>query len=105
MSKISTKVRAQSQRVAKGGGGLERSSQKGAARARDSSTAKTDAAIRYAANRAHPPLSDVEAEARHIRVDRDGLVRCRCCGCTAREPCNPPCGWYEVDLCTGCSST
>jgi hypothetical protein len=51
------------------------------------------------------PLSDVEAEARGIRVDRDGLVRCRVCGCTEREPCCPPCAWWcdEVDLCDTCA--
>jgi hypothetical protein len=54
--------------------------------------------------RAMPPLSDIEAAKRGIRVDRDGLVRCRVCGCTEREPCNPPCGWLEVDLCTSCAS-
>jgi hypothetical protein len=24
------------------------------------------------------------------------------CGCTEFEPCEPPCGWAEVNLCTGC---
>lgn len=38
-----------------------------------------------------------------IRVDRDGLVRCRVCWCTEREACNPPCGWFEEDLCTSCA--
>src|SRR4051794_7577266 len=47
-------------------------------------------------------LSDTEAAARKIRVDRDGLVRCRVCSCTEREACNPPCAWADVDLCTGC---
>jgi hypothetical protein len=49
------------------------------------------------------PLSDVEADARGIKVDRDGLVRCRVCGCTERNPCEPPCAWQEVDLCTFCA--
>jgi hypothetical protein len=39
-----------------------------------------------------------------IRVDRDGLVRCRVCSCTEREPCEPPCSWAEEDLCSWCSS-
>jgi hypothetical protein len=53
----------------------------------------------------YPPLSDVEAEQRGIRVDRDGLVRCRVCGCTEREPCGSACGWVEVDLCSSCHET
>ena len=50
----------------------------------------------------HPPLSDTEAAERNIKVDRNGLVRCRVCGCTEISACNPPCGWADVDLCTGC---
>jgi hypothetical protein len=39
-----------------------------------------------------------------VRHDRDGYIRCRVCGCTEREPCNPPCSWVrgEPDLCTSC---
>ena len=39
-----------------------------------------------------------------LRHDRDGLVRCRVCGCTDREPCCPPCSWapQEADLCAFC---
>jgi hypothetical protein len=37
-----------------------------------------------------------------LRHDRDGLVRCRVCDCTDREPCNPPCAWVEADLCSNC---
>ena len=48
-----------------------------------------------------------------IKVDRDGFVRCRVCGCTECEPCEPPCSWIEgVDkgkrrgpLCSGCAQT
>lgn len=55
---------------------------------------------------------------RPVKVDRDGYVRCRVCGCTEREPCNPPCAWVETgtrratkagisidldDLCTNCA--
>lgn len=36
------------------------------------------------------------------KLDRNGLVRCRVCGCTEREPCNPPCSWKESDLCSSC---
>jgi len=49
-----------------------------------------------------PPLSDVEAAERKIKVDRDGLVKCRVCSCTEIRPCFPPCAWVEVDLCDGC---
>lgn len=36
------------------------------------------------------------------RRDRAGLPRCRVCGCTGREPCNPACGWAREDLCSHC---
>ncbi len=51
-----------------------------------------------------PPLSDNDAVALGIKVDRDGLVRCRVCRCTEREPCFPPCAWVRgtPDLCDGC---
>jgi hypothetical protein len=39
-----------------------------------------------------------------LRHDRDGLIRCRVWGCTAREPCCPPCSWARggADLCSMC---
>ena len=39
-----------------------------------------------------------------IRRDRNGLTRCRVCGCTEVNACYPPCGWQpgERDICTGC---
>lgn len=39
-----------------------------------------------------------------VKRDRNGLTRCRVCGCTEVDACNPPCGWVpgEADLCTGC---
>lgn len=39
-----------------------------------------------------------------IRHDAKGFIRCRVCGCTEVDACNPPCGWVpgEADLCTGC---
>jgi hypothetical protein len=42
-----------------------------------------------------------------IKRDRNGLTRCRVCGCTELEACNPPCGWApgEDDLCTNCAAT
>lgn len=40
-----------------------------------------------------------------VKKYADGTLsnRCRVCGCSKREPCNPPCGWYEEDLCTLCA--
>lgn len=32
-----------------------------------------------------------------------GLTRCRVCRCTEREPCDPPCSWFEEDLCSLCA--
>ncbi len=29
-------------------------------------------------------------------------MRCRVCGCSEREPCNPPCSWAEAELCSEC---
>jgi hypothetical protein len=74
----------------------------GTARSKPSTAAVAGAAERE--QKGLPPLSDVEAEQRGIKVDRDGLVRCRVCGCTEREPCFPPCGWRqgEADLCDRC---
>jgi hypothetical protein len=31
------------------------------------------------------------------------IQRCRVCGCTEREPCNPPCAWFDESLCTSCA--
>lgn len=41
---------------------------------------------------------------RKVRRDRNGLVRCRVCGCTNVDACMPSCGWTPgyTDLCTGC---
>lgn len=30
----------------------------------------------------------------------DERQRCRVCGCTLYEPCDPPCSWAEPDLCS-----
>lgn len=37
-----------------------------------------------------------------LRTTRLGLIRCRVCGCTETQACNPPCSWSDVDLCSGC---
>ncbi len=39
-----------------------------------------------------------------IKLDRNGFVRCRVCGCTEEDACSPPCGWAEDDLCTTCAT-
>jgi predicted Fe-S protein YdhL (DUF1289 family) len=38
-----------------------------------------------------------------IKRDRNGLIRCRVCGCTEVDACDPPCSWVEKDLCSGCA--
>ena len=41
--------------------------------------------------------------ASQVQRVRDGLQRCRVCGCTQVDGCNPPCGWIAgEDLCTTC---
>lgn len=48
------------------------------------------------------PMSESEAGQRRIKVDRNGLVRCRVCRCTSQDACSPPCSWVDVDLCSSC---
>jgi hypothetical protein len=45
-------------------------------------------------------------EAKEPRRDRNGLVRCRVCGCTEADACIPPCSWEpgQNDLCTTCAA-
>ena len=52
-----------------------------------------------------PKPKKSEAREAVLRHDRDGFVRCRICGCTEREPCEPPCAWAkgEADLCSNCA--
>ena len=50
-----------------------------------------------------PPTSDTEAAERGIKMDKDGMVLCRVCGCTEFQPCCPPCAWVETDLCSLCA--
>ena len=40
-----------------------------------------------------------------VRRDRNGLTRCRVCGCTEVDACPEGCGWEpgEEDLCTTCA--
>lgn len=37
-----------------------------------------------------------------IRRDRDGLRRCRICGCTERDACSNGCSWVDANLCSTC---
>jgi hypothetical protein len=37
-----------------------------------------------------------------VKRSADGLTRCRICGCTEIDACNPPCGWVEEGLCSTC---
>jgi len=40
-----------------------------------------------------------------VRRDRQGLARCRVCGCTQLDACANGCGWSETpDLCTTCAA-
>lgn len=38
------------------------------------------------------------------RLNREGYIRCRVCGCTEIEPCEPPCSWVADDLCSACAT-
>lgn len=38
-----------------------------------------------------------------VRRDRDGLTRCRVCGCTQADGCPGGCEWVDDDLCSVCS--
>ena len=48
--------------------------------------------------------SKVNKGASQVRRDRNGLTRCRVCGCTEGDACPAGCGWVtgEDDLCTTC---
>jgi hypothetical protein len=37
-----------------------------------------------------------------LHTNAYGQVKCRVCGCTDRNPCNPACHWVEEDLCSTC---
>lgn len=39
-----------------------------------------------------------------MKRDRDGLIRCRVCGCTAADACPAGCSWVEDDLCSVCAT-
>lgn len=36
--------------------------------------------------------------------NKDGLTRCRMCGCTAVDACLAGCSWEDDDLCSVCSA-
>jgi len=46
------------------------------------------------------PKSKVPAHV--VKRDREGLIRCRVCGCTENDACPAGCSWYDLDLCTVC---
>jgi hypothetical protein len=39
-----------------------------------------------------------------VKHDRDGLTRCRVCGCTERDACPDGCSWADYDLCSTCDT-
>lgn len=45
--------------------------------------------------------TEVTEDADRLVDDWDG-GECRVCGCTQNDPCEPPCGWAEDDLCSAC---
>ncbi len=53
-----------------------------------------------------PPhaVDATNAAIRALIPNPDDLTKCRVCGCSQNEPCNPPCGWARAkgNLCTSC---
>jgi hypothetical protein len=43
-----------------------------------------------------------QQEAPPVKRDRNGLVRCRVCGCTEVDACAPGCSWVDSSLCSVC---
>ena len=39
---------------------------------------------------------------RKVKFSAAGFMRCRVCGCTEIEPCEPACSWADGDLCSCC---
>lgn len=39
-----------------------------------------------------------------VKRDRNGLTRCRVCGCTASDACSGGCSWVDDDLCSVCDA-
>jgi hypothetical protein len=65
---------------------------------------KPDAATRRLGDTAQThPKQALPLLSHYVRRTRDGLTRCYVCGCSAIEPCNPPCGWAFDDVCTTCA--
>jgi hypothetical protein len=45
-----------------------------------------------------PRLEKVES-----KYTKDGFLKCRVCGCSEFEPCEPPCSWVpHTDICDSC---
>lgn len=51
-----------------------------------------------------PTAAEKQAERKRntVKVNAQGYIECRVCKCTDIEPCDPPCSWAEVDLCSTC---
>jgi predicted Fe-S protein YdhL (DUF1289 family) len=47
-------------------------------------------------------IAAMSDETSTFKRDRNGLVRCRVCGCTEIDPCANACSWVEFDLCSTC---
>ena len=59
----------------------------------------------------HPAWVDVDDKdessfepVKAIKRDKDGLIRCRVCGCTEGDACADGCSWVDDDLCSTCGS-
>jgi hypothetical protein len=48
-------------------------------------------------------IAAMSDETSTVKRDRNGLVRCRVCGCTEIDACPGGCGWVEFDLCSTCN--
>ena len=59
------------------------------------------------AGRRTKTLSLIEQIFGPVRFDRKQKVKCRVCGCTMTQPCDPPCCWApdeRGDLCSTCAA-
>ena len=50
-------------------------------------------------------MEDLRKRIAELEEDSDPDMKCRVCGCTYFNPCNPPCGWAEPHLCTTCEES
>lgn len=54
-------------------------------------------------HKAHAGKGKIQAQ-HIIKRDRNGLTRCRVCGCTEMDACAPSCSWVDADLCSVCQA-